>query len=176
MLKIAESPITTLLFTIKICYFQQKMLQTESEKNRVKFSKIESTLATMLLDEPIYIKLVRQLIKELQLYEIKQIDPDFGKEIQDVRAFELAYGRRCNELHAIYKEDSKNQYLSSLFSEIMYDLNESMKTDLANYSNDQIKDAVECRMAARIVDFPDHPLATFYEKWLKIRPAESGGS
>ena len=152
------------------------MLQTESEKIRVKISKIGSTLATMLLDEPIYIKIVRQLIKELQLYEIKQIDPDFGKKIQDVREFEFAYGRRCNELHAIYKDDSNNQYLSSLFSEKMYDLNEPMKLNLANYSNDEIKDAVECRMAAPIVDFPNHPLVTFYEKWLKIRPAESGGS
>lgn len=149
------------------------MLQTESEKIQVKISKMKSTLAT-ILDEPFYIKLVRQLIKELQLYEIKQIDPYFGKENQDFRSFELAYSRRCNELHALYKNDSENQYLSSLFSEIMYDLDESMKINLANYSNDEIKDAVECRMAAPIVDVPDHPLVTFYEKWLKIRPAESG--
>jgi hypothetical protein len=157
------------------------MLQTESEKIRVKISNIESTLATILLDEPIYIKLVRQLIKELQLYEIKQLDPDFGKKSQNVREFEFAYGRRCKELHAIYKDDSNNQYLSSLFIEEMYDLNEPMKTNLANYTDDEIRDAVECRMAAPIVDFPNHPLVTFYKKWLEIqlksrRPAESGGS
>ena len=157
------------------------MLQTESEKIQSKISKIESSLATMLLDEPIYIKLVRKLIKEVQLYEIKQLDPDFGKTSQNVREFEFAYGRRCKELDAIYKDDSNNQYLSSLFSEQIYELNEPMKINLSNYTDDEIREAVECRMAAPIVDFPNHPLVTFYNKWLEIqlksrRPAESEGS
>lgn len=125
-------------------------------------------------------KIIRELIKELKIYEINNEFKDVNLSYENksffnngkfsYEKFNDEYLRLCKLMRVKYSDPNvKEKYLFKLFDYDSYDFNQRIHTELKNYNEEEIKEAIEIEIDDSIDEIPNHRLVCFFNKWREIR-------